>query len=255
MNTGHAINVAQFKEVTQILKNLNGKWNPVNAKLVIPNLDNRLTNCQIKLDELDKAVSIDKIKTMERATTYEPLNDLVRRVIAAMRSCEMETSIIDRGKTLKDLIDGQNVSATSQKRKSEAKKAKMIAITEGVDLPEPTKNYSVSQLSYEVRLSNFKKIISLIEEAGNYATNQTDLSIDALKAFTQTLVDANNATNDAYDLLTIKRQERNDAFYGDSDSINAVFGLIKNELESIETKQGTNYKKVADFKFVKYSDS
>jgi hypothetical protein len=71
--------------------------------------------------------------------------------------------------------------------------------TEGVDLPEPQKNYSVSQLSFEVRLSNFKKIISLIEEAGNYATNQSDLSIDALKAFTQTLVDANNATK----MLTI----------------------------------------------------
>jgi hypothetical protein len=255
MNTGHAKNVTQFKEVTQILTNLNGKWNPLNPKLALANLLARHSDCNNKLNEVDTAVSVDKVKTAARAKAYEPLNDLVRRILATMKSCEMDAAMVENVKALKGLIDGSNIQAATQKRKAVAEKAKALAITEGVENVEPVRSSSVSRLGYDTRLSNFKKVISLIETAGNYASNQPDLSITALTAFAELLTEVNNATNDAYDLLTIKRQERNDALYGNTDSIMSVMGLIKNELESIETKQGVNYKKVIAIKFNKYSDA
>ena len=126
--------------------------------------------------------------------------------------------------------------------------------TEGAFVPELPKNHSVSQQSFDEKLSNFKKWLALLDTAGNYATSQSDLTLAALMAFADTLAAANNATSHAYDLLTIERNKRTEMLYGDSDSLNSVLALIKNELESIESKQGTNYKKVISYKFVKFMD-
>ena len=253
-NTGHAKNVAMFKEVIIILTNMNGKWNPVNDKLKLPNLAGIHVACDTKLSVVNDAIAADKIKTAARASAYDPLNMLVRRVVAAMKSCEMDAAVIDRAKSVKDLIDGLNVNLMAAKRRREAVKRELLLVTEGGVVPEAPKTHSVSQQSFDEKLSNFKKLIALLDTAGNYATNQPDLSIVALNAFADTLSVANHETNDAYDLLDIQRRERNEMLYGDTNSIDSIVALIKNELESVESKQGTNYKKAIAYRFVKVND-
>lgn len=253
-NAGHARNAANFKEVIIILKNLNGKWKPVQDILTVPNLEILQTLCESKLSALNYAMSVDTIKTADRVKAYKPLNDLILRSFAAMKSAGMDTSTIDRAKTLKDLINGSNIMQATKRRQKEMGKRQLMAVTEGGTLPEEPKTHSVSQQSYDERLDNFEKYISLLETAGNYATNQTELSIDALKKFRNNLNLANDETNHAYDLVTHQRAERNEILYGDIDSLIVRLDLIKNELISSEGTQGVTYKKICTYRFANYAD-
>ena len=254
-NAGHARNVANFKEVIIILNNLNGKWNPVQDMLKMPNLETFHLACEAKLSAFNVALSMDSIKTDLRSQAYKPLNDLLTRTFAAMKSCGMDASIIERAKTLKDLISGTNVAQATRRRLKETEKLQLMATTEGVELPEQPKAHSVSQQSYDERLDNFEKFITLLETAANYATNHEGLSLEALKAFRDKLNNANDETNHAYDLAAHQRDQRNEMLYGETDSINVRIDLIKNELISAEGSQGVNYRKVCSYRFVNYTDS
>ena len=258
INTGYAKNVSQFKEIFKTLINMGAKWNPANKKLKMEALVARHTVCEKVLSELSLALALDKQKTAERLNVYEPLNDIVRRALAAAICCEVDDSAIERAQTLKNLIDGTNVSQASAKRAKEAKLRKAMVLTVGEDgvgntdaVPLTPKNYSVSRMAYDTRLHNFKQFIVTLETAGKYETNEADLKLTALNALADALTVANDATNDAWNLANNKRDERNVLFFGVKNSMLHDIKLIKKQLESSESKDGPNYKKVADYTFIK----
>ena len=258
INTGYAKNVSQFKEIFKTLINMGAKWNPANKKLKMEALVARHVVCEKVLSELSLALALDKQKTAERLNVYEPLNDIVRRALAAAICCEVDDSAIERAQTLKNLIDGTNVSQASAKRAKEAKLRKAMVLTVGEDgvgntdaVPLTPKNYSVSRMAYDTRLHNFKQFIVTLETAGKYETNEADLKLTALNALADALTVANDATNDAWNLANNKRDERNILFFGVKNSMLHDIMLIKKQLESSESKDGPNYKKVADYTFIK----
>ena len=173
----------------------------------------------------------------------------------------MEASTIEKVKKLKDLIDGTNVNQAAKTREAKAEKTKAKKTltpdappTETETTTDETKTNSVSKQSFDARFNNFRSLITLLETDATYATNVEDLKIEALNAFALTLKAANNETNDAFDLLAIKRGERNEMFYGAGDSVITVVNLIKNELDSMGGKESADYKKVSDYRFVNLGD-
>ena len=82
----------------------------------MPNLETFHLACEAKLSAFNVALSVDSIKTDSRSQAYKPLNDLLTRVFAAMKSCGMDASIIERAKTLKDLISGTNIAQATRRR-------------------------------------------------------------------------------------------------------------------------------------------
>jgi hypothetical protein len=226
--------VTNLNEIVTILKNMGDKWEPVSPKLQIPFLEARCLAGQTMLDDMQSAIVFDNLKTKERATAFAPLNNLVRRVVAAADSCDMDETTVEKAYSIKNLIDGTNVGQANSRRKKSLEKAKTL-LSEGETLPETPKARSVSKQAYDKRLENFKLLINLLTQAGNYATNQADLKLPALTAFAETLAAASEATDNAYKMLEIKREERN-------------------ELISVEGNSGLTVKKVTAFEFVKLVD-
>ncbi len=251
VNTGHAVNVENLNQVIINLKNMGSVWNPVDESLSIASLEAHHTACLAVLKALNEADAMDKKKTAERAAAYLPLNPLIARTIAAMKSCKMAASDIDNATTIKNLIDGTNIAKISLKRKKENLKREGTALTEGAAAETATKTHSVSQMAYDTRLSNFEKLIAQLETADNYKTNHADLTLVALKAFADNLRQANDDTNHAFDLLTNKRKERNILLYSSDDATTKRSDMIKDELLSLEGSSGVNYKKIKDYKFKK----
>ena len=255
LNTGHAVNVENLNQVTINLKNMGSTWNPVDESLTIAQLEAHHADCLAALKAVNDAEAVDKKKTAERAAAYTPLNPLVMRVIAAMKSCKMATSDIENAVTIKNLIDGTNIAKVAAKRKKALLKRDIIENTEGAVLETTTKTHSVAQLAYDTRLTNFEKLIAQLETAGNYKTNHADLSLAALKDFALKLRQANDDTNHAFDLLTNKRKARNILFYDTEEGMTTRAALIKDELLSLEGSSGVNFKKMKDYKFKTFSDS
>ena len=254
VNTGHAVNVENLNQVVINLKNMGSTWNPVDESLSIVDLEAHHADCLAALKAVNDADAVDKKKTAERAAAYLPLNPLVSRTIAAMKSCKMAASDIDNATTIKNLIDGTNIAKISLKRKKENLKREVTGVTEGAVMDTATKTHSVSQMAYDTRLSNFEKLIAQLETAGNYKTNHADLSLAALKTFADNLRQANDDTNHAFDLLTNKRKQRNDLLYHSEDATTKRADLIKEELVSLEGNAGVNFKKIKDYKFKKFKE-
>lgn len=236
--------VKNLGETIKILKNMGADWNPVHPKLLIPALETLHADAEAMTEAITAAVVFDNLKTKERLTAFASLNALVRRVYAASECCEMDKTTVEKVETYKDLIDGTNIAKATALRKKKTKKA-MALLPEGETLPDAAKTRSIAQLKYEERLANFKTLIVLLETAGNYATNEADLSIAALKTMAASLALANQATDDAYNTLASKREERNQLFFGETDSIDFVMEKAKKQLFSKEGKAGANMKKMA----------
>lgn len=234
--------VKNLGETIKILKNMGADWNPVHPKLLIPALETLHADAEAMTEAIRAAVVFDNLKTKERLTAFAPLSALVRRVYAASECCEMDKTTVEKVETYKDLIDGTNIAKATALRKKKTKKA-MALLPEGETLPDAAKTRSIAQLKYEERLANFKTLIVLLETAGNYTTNEADLSIAALKMFAASLTLANQATDDAYNMLASKREERNQLFFGETDSITFVMEKAKKQLFSREGKAGVNMKK------------
>lgn len=235
--------VKNLGETIKILKNMGADWNPVHPKLLMPALENLHADAQAMTDAITAAVVLDNLKTKERLTAFAALNGLVRRVFAASECCEMDKTTVEKVETYKDLIDGTNIAKATALRKKKTKKA-IALLPAGELLPDAAKTRSIAQLKYEERLANFKTLIVLLETAGNYTTNEADLSIAALKLFATSLALANQATDDAYNMLASKREERNQLFFGEADSIAFALDKAKKQLISKEGKAGANLKKV-----------
>ena len=251
VNSGHAVNVENFNQLTRSILNLGEKWNPVDPSLTATALKAHYVRYDAALKQVTLAEAFDTKQTATRADAYESLNAFLVRVLAAMRSCRMDATSVDNAATLKDLIDGSNIAKVAIKRKAEAAaKLKNVAATEGEPPVDEPKNRSVSQQAYDTRLKNFGKLIVLLETAGTYKTNNTELTLDALKAYAVQLKQANDDTNDAYDLLTNQRKERDIVLYTGTDSLMEIEKLIKDELTTFAGKKGVDYQKATDWKFV-----
>ena len=252
INTGHTVNVENYNQLVINLSNMAGLWNPVNEMITIAALTTHHKACDATLKALNTAEAFDKKQTAARTKVYLPLQSLTKRTVAAMKSCQMEASVIESAGTLVSLITGANISKVTNKRKKMALKAHALTITEGDPATEEVKNRSVSQLAFDARLKNFDKLVAQIETSGNYKTNHADLNLPALKAFSASMQQANNATNDAFDVLSNVRKKRNELLYNDSSSLINRVALIKNELEALDGKNNVHYKKATGLKFVKF---
>ena len=242
--------VPNFAEVIEILESLGAQWNPLNDDLLIAHLKKRHAAGELVMTALRKADAFDQLTTDQRVLAYAPLNGTVRRVLATAKACKMTPSTIERVKNLKDLVDGTNVVQTAAERDKKSEKAKAL-LPEGTDAPETPKPQSVSQQSFEERLTNYKILLTLLETAGDYRTNEDDLTLAALNAYAASLAAANKATKDADNAWGTKRSERDRILMGATDSIYADVTDIKTELMRIEKGKGENYKKVAAFIFSK----
>lgn len=241
--------VSKFMDIIDILEATGTEWNPIDDQLLVANLKTRHAAGKALLDSIGTALVFSQLKTAEREKAYQPLNPLVKRIYAAAKACKMETTTIEKVKTLKDVIDGTNVVQAAAKVKSQQKKARAL-LPEGVELPETPKGRSVSKMTYEERYDNFKKLITLLTVSENYKTHEADLTTDAMNAFLATLSTANKVTNDADKALAAKRAERDALVTGKTNSILSVIKDIKDQLISKEGNSGATYKKVTAVKLV-----
>lgn len=249
-NSGQGKIVSKFMDIIDILEAMDINWKPIDDQLLIANLKARHAAGEALLNDIGTALALSQLKTAEREKAYQPLNPLVKRIFAAAKACKMEATTIERIKTLKDLIDGTNISQATAKVKREEKKTRAL-LPEGAELPETPKGRSVAKQAYEERYDNFKKLITLLTITENYKTHEADLTTAAMNTLLDALAAANKVTNDADKALAAKRAERDATVSGKTDSILSVVKNIKDQLVSMEGNSGVTYKKVTAVKLLK----
>ena len=242
--------VSNFAEIIDIVETFGTEWKPIDDSLTLVNLKARHAAAETLIESYNQATLFDQLKTDERRNAYISLNGLVKNIFASAKACKMAEATIDRVKTLKDLIDGTNVTQAAARRDQKNEKAKSL-LPEGTAAPETSKSRSVSQQTFDDRYDNFKLLITLLTTSGDYKTNEDNLTIEALNAYLTQLATANKATRDADNALKVKREERDKLLSGAENSIYADVTGIKNYLILKEGRLGVNYKKVTAYTFAR----
>ena len=175
--TGHAKNLANFKELITVIKTFGAQYQPMADALKIPNLEAQATQADQALAQLKQAETSAKQATATLQEHFKPLNTLSSQIMGLLKSSGAKTSSIEEAKAIQKIITGSN----SKKKKRET----------ATDASETTKvTRSQSRQSYDSRLDNFNKLITVLQNISEYKPNEDAFKIINLQAKAQAMQQA-----------------------------------------------------------------
>lgn len=237
--TGHAKNVANFEDLISFCNGYGGSYNPSKPSIQIPNLQSLRTTAQGTIATLTNANTLFINVTNARQAAFSPLKPLATRIVNALDATEASDTLVQDAKTINRKIQG---SRKSTKPNPE------IPTIEG-EIPTASNQISVSQLSYDSLIENFKKLIELVNSEPTYTPNETELQITTLTSQATDLEAKNTAVIDATTNQSNARIARNKTLYNKNTGLVDIAGEVKKYVKSVFGATSPEYKQVSKIKF------
>lgn len=194
--TGHAVNMANFKKIIDRCVEFGTDYNPPNADIAIATMTAKWTSVDGLHSDYLAALEETKLPINEREILFDNLNKIV------VRSVNLYESTKASSQAKKD--------AAGYKLKITGQKTKIKKLQDGT--PDP--NYvSKSQRSFTQRVNNFEKLVRFYETDANYAPNENTLKIASLETMLGNLKTANENVNQLVVRAIQKRIERDHGLY------------------------------------------
>lgn len=205
--SGHAINISNFKLLIDTCTGFAGGYQPSNPDLVIAAMTAKWTNATAIHDALTASLMTSKDPINDRELLFAPLNKRITRVMNYLDSTKASASFKKDARGFADVIRGKNLSG----------KAKKLA--DGSLNPEFV---STSHMSYIMRLDNLKKLVVLLGTNANYAPNEADLRMAELNLLVNEMSAMNDGIGSIISPLNQLRIDRNVALYEPETGIYSV---------------------------------
>ena len=148
--------------------------------------------------EVNAAQSAYSLAVDARETAFEPLSKLITRVNNALKASESSTQTDESAQTIIRKLQGKRAVAKLTEEEKKALEA------EGKEVNQ----ISASQMSYDSRLDNFDKLITLLTTVPQYSPNEEELKIQSLKATYNNLKSKNTDVVSAYIQLAASRKKK-----------------------------------------------
>jgi hypothetical protein len=240
METGHAVNVGNFRKLIGIIVLFGARYAPAIARLQLTALNALLTEAVQALGQLDERVPPWLRAVNARVAAFEPLNLLVTRVLAYAEAVPLNPTAL---RALKELI---------RKIRGQRAKAKELDVPVDPETGEPTHKYiSVSQLSFEQRIEHFNQIVELLKAEPDYTPNEGELSTTGLSERLEAMRTTNTAVEMAADLVGKARSDRNRTLYAPTVGLVDVGYDVKKYVRGAFGPKSDEYRKVKGIKFTK----
>jgi hypothetical protein len=176
--TGHAVNISNFKLLIDRGTGLNASYNPSNPALTIVNMTAQWTTTKTAQNDLTTALANIKQPINAREALFQPLTKLVTRIIGSLNSTTASKNVKKDVKGIADTLRGF--------------RPKKPKITEGVTGTATEQSISNSQQGYVQKADHFKQLIELLKTIPEYAPNETELQTVTLDGLYDDLDGANN---------------------------------------------------------------
>jgi len=239
--TGHARNVANFRELTTYAESLGSLYNPAKEALKLPSLQALLAEAANSIDKVNTAF-IDFSNTIAaRETAFKPLSKLVSRANNSFKVSDITDEVIQNAVSIVNRLQGRRVSAklTEEEKKALAEQGKEV------------NQISASHLSFESRLDNMDKFVKLLSSSPQYAPNEEALKTSSLTALFGDLKAKNMAAVTADITLKNARIARNEIMYKDKSGLVDIAQEVKIYLKSLDGSTGKTYKAISRLEFAK----
>ncbi len=229
--TGHAVNIANFKLLIDKCTGFGANYNPSNANLTIVNMTGKWNAAGSAQDTINTALQASKQPINEREEFFKPLSTGTTRVINYLNSTSASNAVKRDAKSLADKIRG-------------FKSAKVSG--------EPTPSgVSTSHQSYVMRADTVKQLIELLKTVPEYAPNEAYLTIVSL----ETYYAQGKAMNDNIGTIIAPvegaRIERDKVLYNPEKGLVDVALACKDYVKSIYGAKAPETKTVTGIKFTR----
>jgi hypothetical protein len=230
LESGHAINVANFNFILADLSSYGDTYNPTNKSLNLTALKTLLINAENSLGTVNTAEAGSKLAISARKAEFKKLSPLLTRVNNAVKATDTNPKLIEAVQNLVRKMQGRRASP----KKSEEEKK--LAADAGKRIIE----ISSSQMSYDLQVENFGRLIKLVSSLEFYAPNEADIKVATLESLHNLLKTINKDVITTKVILSNARIARNNVLYKPDTGlvdialsckayIKAVFGTVSPE--------------------------
>jgi hypothetical protein len=237
--TGYAKNVANFESLITSIIAFDTTYNPSKESIKLPALQSLLAVSKNSFSEVNAAQSAYSLAVDARETAFEPLSKLITRVNNALKASESSTQTDESAQTIIRKLQGKRAVAKLTEEEKKALEA------EGKEVNQ----ISASQMSYDSRLDNFDKLITLLTTVPQYSPNEEELKIQSLKATYNNLKSKNTDVVSAYIQLDNARNNRNDILFKPLTGLIDIVFDVKTYIKSVFGATSPQYKQVSKLSF------
>jgi len=196
IETGHAVNISNFKLLIDKCTVFGAAYNPSNTDLSIANMTTLWLSADTAQQTLSTAFQNAKNPINQREVLFRPLSKLVTRTLNYFRSTKAGDQVIHAAKALADRIRGHGLAVKK--------------LPDGTPDPDDVSN---SHMSFVQRTDTFGQLIDLYVAEPLYAPNETDLQTGSLQALHLQMKTANDNIGTILAPVENARIARNHALY------------------------------------------
>ena len=239
--TGHAKNVANFETLNSFCTGYGASYNPSKTSIKLTALTALYTSAQNSLRTVNTAFAVWSKATDAREIIFDPLNKLTTRIMNALKASGVPKQTVDGAETFARKIQGRRASP----------KDAAPAPDPAAPAEDTSTNISVSQMSFDNRVSNMGKLVELLTGEPSYTPNETELTTASLTTLLANMTSSNTAVKDAYTPLSNARIDRDKILYKDETGLVDIAGSVKVYVKSAFGALSPQYKQISSLKFVK----
>ena len=233
--TGHAKNIANFRNLIAFVTGYGATYNPSKAALKLPQLNNLANIAETNLANIVTKNTAYNTAVYNRMIAFEGLKTFSTRLLNALEVTDATNEKVKDAKTFNRKIQGKRAGEKA-------------ASPTDPNTPAPT-NISISQQSYDQQIQHFAGLVSVLQSEASYAPNEADLQIVALIAKQADLLAKNNAVATAYTSVSNERIARDKTLYNDSTGLVDIATEVKQYIKSIFGANSPEYAQVKGIAF------
>ena len=238
--SGHAVNVAHFKQLTTSCTYFGAPYNPANVALKLTALNTKGAQADSAMSAVDAAGGVYDLKVEVRAVLFDALDPLTTRIGRAYASMSTNPVLLKSVKSLIKKIQGRRASPAPE------------PTTNADGTTTPPNTISASQTGMDNRVSNFSKLIEALQADPTYLPNEADLTLAALAVFYAELNSKNADVRNAWTPLDNARAERDRVLYDPQTGMVPTGLKAKSYVLSVFGSKSAQYGQVKGIKFKKY---
>jgi hypothetical protein len=237
--TGHAKNVANFDSLISSVIAFGTNYNPSKESIKLTALKTLQDTAKNSLNDLYIAQATSSNAVAARDNAFEPLSKLSTRIYNSLRATDTTEHVDKSALTIIRKLQGRRASA---KISEEDKKA---LEEQGIEVNQ----ISASQMSYNSRLDNFDRLITLLSTIPEYKPNEVELQVESLKELYNELKDKNTDVISASVLLGNNRITRNEILYSKNTGLVDIAFDTKIYIKSVFGATSPQFKQVSKLYF------
>lgn len=232
--TGHSVNISNFKLLIDKCTAFGVAYNPSNTDLTIVNMTTKWTTGDTAHQTLTSAIQTAKNPINARQILFDPSDKLVTRTLNYFESTKASAQIKKDAKGLADRYRGFGIDVAK--------------LPDGT--PDPA-DVSTSHQGFVQKADTFKQLIDLYKSEPLYAPNETELQTATLTTLYNAMKAANDNIGTILAPVETARITRDKALYEEETGMVDVSAACKDYVQGLFGATSPEAKLVRGIKFTR----